>query len=212
MMDELGAPASELLRIRFVSPLSLLIDPVLIILNHLQLALRLQAAVPTLSLPAAYAHIAAAEAAASDQLTVELLLGVAFVESRFDPTTVSRVQGHTRKTGRYPSTDVPAHLDPRASLFCGSLQTFASSWAACLLMRDLRTAYAAGAAELRQWLRDRRVRGDIRHALAGHGCGNYGVVAGQCNGYPGRVLSMARQFRVALGHPRSRARGTARST
>jgi hypothetical protein len=169
-----------------------------IILKHLELALRLHAAVPSLDLSDAYAHIEAAEAAASPQLTIELLLGVAFVESRFDPTAVSRVQGRTRRTGRYPSMAVPAQLDPRASLFCGPLQTFASSWSACLGMRDLKAAYAAGAAELGQWLRDRRVRGNITRALAGHGCGNFGVVTGNCNGYPRRVLSMERQFRIGV--------------
>ena len=184
----------------------------MLVLKHLPLALRLHAAVPSLPLPAAYAHIEAAEAAASGQLTVELLLGLAFVESRFDPMAVSRVQGHTRKTGSYLATTVPAHLDPRASLYCGSLQTFASSWATCLCLRDVKVAYAAGAAELRQWLRDRRVRGNLRHALAGHGCGNYGVSAGRCNDYPERVLSMARQFRIGLGHPGMLARGPARST
>jgi hypothetical protein len=126
----------------------------------------------------------------------------------YDPTAVSRVRGRARKTGRYPSMVAPAHLDRRASLFCGSLQTLASSWAACLLMRDLKTAYAAGAAEIGQWMRDRRVRGNIRRALAGHGCGNHGVITGTCNGYPGRVLSMARQFRIDLGPQRTFARGT----
>lgn len=170
------------------------------ILKHLELAWRLHAAVPSLELPDAYAHIEAAEAAASGQITAEWLLGVAFVESRFDPTAVSRVQGHTRRTGRYPSTEVPAQLDPRASLYCGPLQTFASSWPACLRMRDLKTGYAAGAAELAEWLRDRRVRGDITRALAGHGCGNYGVTTGNCNGYPERVLWMARRFRLGVDH------------
>lgn len=182
--------------------------PLSIILKHLELALRLHAAEPSLDLRDAYAHVEAAEAAASEQVTAELLLGVAFVESRFDPTAVSRVQGRTRRTGRYPSTAVPAQLNPRASLYCGPLQTFARSWSTCLGMRDLKTAYTAGAAELGYWLRDRRVRGDVTRALSGHGCGNYGVITGKCNGYPGRVLWMERQFRLGVDH---RRRGGPRS-
>lgn len=178
------------------------------ILKHLELALRLHATVPSLSLPAAYAHVEAAEAVASEQLPIELLLAVAFVESRFDPTAVSRVQGRTRRTGRYPSTEVPAHLNPHASLFCGPLQTFASSWSTCLGMRDLKTAYTAGAVELGDWLRDRRVRGNVTRALAGHGCGNYGVITGNCNGYPGRVLDMERRFRRGVDLQRPATRST----
>src|SRR5262249_5967634 len=144
-----------------------------ILLNHLELALRLHAAAPWLDPRAAFAHVEAAEASATDEIPSELLLGIAFVESRYDPTTTSRVEGNVRKTGRYPSTSAPAQLNRRASLFCGPLQTFAPSWSSCLRMRDLRTAYAAAAAELGQWLRDRRVHGSIPRALAGHGCGNH---------------------------------------
>lgn len=162
---------------------------------HLALALRLAAAVPSLAPDVAYAHAEAASAAATAEIPAELLLGIAFVESRFDTTAVSRVEGHVRRTGRWPSRIAPARLDRRASLFCGPLQTYARSWSACLAMRDLRTAYTAAVAELSQWLRDRRVHGNTTRALAGHGCGNFGVRTGQCNGYPRRVLDMTRRFR-----------------
>lgn len=69
------------------------------VLRHLELAMRLQAAVPSLDMETAYAHIEAAEAVATDQLSVELLLGIAFIESRFDPTALSRVEGQTRRMG-----------------------------------------------------------------------------------------------------------------
>jgi hypothetical protein len=176
-------------------------------LRHIELALRLHAAAPALDIQAACAHIEAAEAAATDGVSAELLLGIAFVESRFDATATSRVEGRVRRTGPYPSTAAPAQLDRRASLYCGPMQTYAESWARCMAMRDLPTAYAAGAAELAIWLRDRRVRGDITRALAGHGCGNFGVSTGGCNGYPGRVLWMERRFRLGDDH-----RGSARRT
>jgi hypothetical protein len=168
--------------------------PLSIILQHLELVVRLHAAVPGMAPEVAYAHVQAASAAATDQIPAELLLGIAFVESRFDATAVSRVEGRKRRTGSYPRTTAPAQLDRSASLYCGPLQTFAPSWSACIGMRDLFTAYAAGVAELRQWLRDPRVRGSTTRALAGHGCGNFGVTTGQCNGYPDRVRWMERRL------------------
>ncbi|MBA3540604.1 MAG: hypothetical protein H0T79_13420 [Deltaproteobacteria bacterium] len=172
-----------------------------VFLQYLELALRLSTSVTTLPLADAAAHVAAARAASTERITPELLLAIAFVESRFDVTAVSRVEGHKRKTGRYPSTQAPASLDRRASLYCGPLQTFAGSWAQCLEYRDLPTAYAAAAAELEQWLGDRRVHGDVTRALAGHGCGNYGVTTGKCNGYPGRVLGMQQRFTLEVNRP-----------
>ncbi len=170
------------------------------IFKCIELTVRLHAAVPALDPLAAYAHAAAAQAAATDHVSAELLLGIAFVESRFDPTATSRVEGQQRRTGRYPSTAPPSGLNHRASLYCGPLQTFASSWSGCMAMRDLSKAYAAGVAELEQWLADKRVRGEISRALAGHGCGNHGVTTGNCNGYPGRVLWMERRFRLGIDH------------
>ncbi len=164
--------------------------PLIAFLKHLELAMRLHAAVPALPPAEAYAHAAAAVDAASPRVSPELLLAIAFVESRYDPTATSRVEGTTRKTGHYPSTEQPANLAPYASLYCGPLQTFAGSWRECLAMRDLPSAYAAGVAELETWLRDRRVHGDIGRALAGHGCGNHGLVTGRCNGYPTRVRAV----------------------
>jgi hypothetical protein len=178
--------------------------------------MRLQAAVPSLEPEMAYAHIEAANAAATEQISVELLLGIAYIESRFDPTALSRIEGTARRTGRYPSTTPPARLNKRGSMFCGPLQTHATSWSRCLAMRDLKTGYAAAVEELQQWLRDRRVRGSVPRALAGHGCGNVGVLARgavtrSCNGYPGRVLAMERQFRIGTPPRVSARRGVASS-
>jgi hypothetical protein len=65
-------------------------------------------------------------------------------------------------------------------------------------LRELPAAYAAGAHELEQWLRDRRVHGRVELALAGHGCGNHGVETGRCNAYPARVLGTARRIASAI--------------
>lgn len=75
-------------------------------------------------------------------------------------------------------------------------------------MRDPHVAYAAAVGELQRWLADRRVRGDVTRALAGHGCGNHGVTTGKCNRYPQRVLWQER--RIELGRaPKVHARATA---
>ncbi|HEY1557541.1 MAG TPA: hypothetical protein VGF94_22065, partial [Kofleriaceae bacterium] len=123
------------------------------------LAAKLHAAVPDLSLGTAARHAEAAEAAATPRVSAELLLAIAFVESRYDATATSRVEGATRKTGHYASRDAPANLARRASLYCGPLQAYAASWTDCVAMRELPVGYARGAAELEIWLRDRRVRG-----------------------------------------------------
>jgi hypothetical protein len=165
---------------------------IILFLRHLELAMRLHTAVPTLDLVDAYAHAEAATEAATAHVEPELLLAIAFVESRFDPTATSRVEAGKRKTGHYASTLAPPQLDRGTSLYCGPLQTFAGSWADCVALRRLPAAYGAGAGELEQWLRDKRVRGDLVLALAGHGCGNRGVTTGKCNHYPDRVLWIAR--------------------
>ena len=62
--------------------------------------------------------------------------------------------------------------------------------------------------QLAQWLRDPRVQGSTRRALAGHGCGNFGVTTGRCNGYPERVRSMEQRL---MPPPRSRLQLTRRT-
>lgn len=165
-----------------------------LILENLALALRLHAVVPTLPIEDAYVHAAIATAAATDQVAPELLLAIAYVESRYDPTWVSRVEHGKRVIGRSRSTRPPRALDRRASMFCGPLQTRARSWTECLALRDPSRAYRAGAREIASWLRDRRVRGDVRLALAGYGCGNHGVTTGKCNRYPARVRWIERKL------------------
>jgi hypothetical protein len=170
----------------------------LTIIKVLGLAMRLQAAQPELSWWNAYDHAAAAVDASTTRVPPELLLAIAFVESRFDVTATSRVEGRKRRTGHYASTTAPANLNKRMSMYCGPLQTFAGSWDECMAMRDPHVAYAAGADELETWLRDKRVRGDITRALAGHGCGNHGVTTGKCNSYPQRVLWQQRRFAAGI--------------
>jgi hypothetical protein len=164
------------------------------LLHKLALMVRVHAMAPDVALADAYDHAAAAVEAATPQVSAELLLAIAYVESHYDRTATSRVEGHRRRTGSYPSTRPPGDLATHASLYCGPLQTFAASWDECIALRDLRAAYAAGIAEMEQWLHDKRVRGRVELALAGHGCGNHGVVTGKCNGYPARVFRIAKRL------------------
>ena len=166
-------------------------------LQHLGLALRLSAAHPQLEAEQALAHARAATVAATEQVSAELLLAVAFVESRFDVTNVSRIEGQTRRYGRYPATTPPPRWRRGTSLYCGPLQTFALTWQQCLAQRELSLAYTTGAMEIGRWLKDRRVRGDITRALSGYGCGNHGVKTGKSNRYPGRVLWQAKRLEAA---------------
>lgn len=166
--------------------------------QYLELSLRLHTASPMLPMNDVFEHVAAAHAAATDRVSPELLLGIAFIESRYVPSAVSRVERGRRRTGRYDAMTPPAGWDSRTSLFCGPLQTYAESWERCLEMRQLDVAYAAAVDELERWLRDKRVRGNIRLALAGHGCGNHGVTTGRCNGYPARVLHQERRIRYGI--------------
>jgi len=173
--------------------------------------MRLQSAQPDLPFLDAYEHASAAVDASTAHVAPELLLAIAFVESRFDVTATSRVEGRKRRTGHYASTTPPSNLNARQSMYCGPLQTFASSWSECISLRDPRVAYAAGADELEHWLRDKRVRGDVTRALAGHGCGNHGVTTGKCNFYPQRVLWQQRRFALGLAPANHNASVQARS-
>ena len=165
-----------------------------LLLQHLALAMRLSATA-ALDPQVALAHVQAAVAASTDQVSAELLLAMAFIESRFETHTISRIEGKRRVHGRYTATTPPTQLNKNGSMYCGPLQTRAMTWADCLAQRtDLVLAYGAGARELTTWLRDRHVRGDVTLALAGYGCGYHGVRTGKCNRYPDRVLWQARQY------------------
>ncbi len=170
-----------------------------LLLQHLALAVRLSAATPIPIDPeVAMAHVQAASMASTDLVSAELLLAMAFIESRFESHTLSRIEGKRRVHGRYTSTKPPKRLNKRGSMYCGPLQTRARTWDDCLAQRtSLVLAYSAGARELTNWIRDRHVGGDLTRALAGYGCGYHGVRTGKCNRYPNRVLWQARQYSPA---------------
>lgn len=142
-----------------------------IIFRILTLAAQLHAYAPHVDAPHALAHAAAAELAATPKTPAELLLAVAYIESRYDPTATSTVRGRR---------------------FCGVMQTTAGSdLATCLEQRALIVGYRTGATMLRQW--QRAAGPDLQRALNGYGCGFAGFDNG-CHNYGARVLAVARRF------------------
>lgn len=127
------------------------------------------------------AHLLAASLASTPALPAEDLLAISWVESRWNTWPVSRPHG-----ARYPAC-------------CGPMQTMAQNAEQCAEQGSLLWGYELGRREMEQWLRDRRVRGNLRLALAGHGCGNAGIAAGTCsNQYERRVLAVRTRLRALL--------------
>lgn len=123
--------------------------------------------------PVALEHAVGAVLAQTPQLPAELLLAVTRIESNFVPTAVSRVRGKR---------------------FCGPIQAMTRSRARCRELADVLTGYRVGVDEIHQhWLSRTR---NVGRALAGHGCGNAGLVTG-CKRYWARVQYRRRQLRRA---------------
>jgi hypothetical protein len=137
--------------------------------------------------------------ASADDLDPLVLLAQQYIESKFDSTSTSRLIDGKRKTGPWASRSAPEGWT--GNLYCGIGQNRASTWAACLALREPSAAAKAQAGELRRWLK--RARGDLTLALAGYGCGNHGLRTGRCNRYPARVLARAARLHGALVVPMS---------
>jgi|GEM_PF-6432343 len=142
---------------------------------------------PAEALPA---NVAAARAAGTAQVPATLLLALARTESSYDPTSVSRLIDGARQTGPWRSTRRPPGA--RGNFYCGVTQAKGATWARCLALRDLDTAYRTTVVELEYWLGRcaRRARA-WECALAGYGAGNAGAARGTSS-YARRVLVRAR--------------------
>ena len=132
--------------------------------------------------------VLAATAASNNDFSVELLLGLSYVESNYESTATSRLIAGKRHTGAWVSVTAP----PGAvgNFFCGVTQAIAPTWKRCLELRDPAVAYAAAVSELGQWLQR---SGSVQGALQGHGCGNAGM-KGACKAYALRVFTYARRL------------------
>lgn len=165
-------------------------------------------------------HVEAAVAAArnhhaqllmSEQEVTELLLGMAYIESRYAPLSLSRRErvenSYRRVTGIWAGDQPPPNAAP--SWFCGPLQTGGNvSWDDCQRMRtDLPYAYETGAKELRAWFadpqcRDRKDR--LVCALHGYG-GGYAMINAGTHKYPGNVLHATQRIRQFAEYAQKRA-------
>lgn len=165
------------------------------------LIVAITALVTSLSPEQAREHVEAATAAATELVPADLLLSIAYVESRYDPRALSRKECETtapdsctRKTGVWPKATKPPKAKP--SWFCGPMQTGGYvPWDECQKMRtDVAYAYSVGVRELTKWLDDKRCarRGDdrLRCALAGYNGGNAAVADYKSSKYARWVLTI----------------------
>jgi len=149
-------------------------------------------------------HVEAATAVATTEFPVELLLSVAYIESRYNPRALSRIEctiadpeNCARKTGVWPKSTQPPNVKPKTSWYCGPMQTGGYvPWNVCQKMRtDIAYAYAVGAAHLQEWFDDKRcVRlsedDRLRCALAGYNGGNAALTNYKTSKYARWVLTI----------------------
>jgi hypothetical protein len=114
--------------------------------------------------------VRAALAEETARFPAELLIAIAWGESRFDATVI---------TGKC----------------CGTMQTMAHSRADCIRWRDPRASFAAGVAELDEWAHDKHTHGALRLILLAQACG-YSAFNGTCKKtrWPSWVLARARRL------------------
>lgn len=112
-----------------------------------------------------YIHAVAAVEAATSEIPAEVLLGVAWVESRYSSEAVSRLEGKKRVTG------IPSWKSPpkgTRSFFCGVTQVSAEdSWEKCQEFHNVATAYRVLVLELNRWLSPRICNHNLTCALTG---------------------------------------------
>lgn len=144
-------------------------------------------------------HVAAAKSAETNIVSKELLLSMAYSESRYNPRSVSRVEDGVRK-GNIPKWTTPPK-NVTGPYFCGVTQVMARmSWKRCVEFQDIFLAYRTAAHELGKWFNDpycRKADERMRCALFGYG-GGYPAIKAQTLTYPNRVLGRAKAFERAV--------------
>jgi len=138
-------------------------------------------------------HVSAAIAAETPEVPADLLLSMAYSESRYNPLTVSRVSRGKRKTG-IPKWKTPPEW-VSGPYFCGVTQVAAKhSWKRCLEFRDINLAYRTAVHEISEWQKSCRKNKEImKCTLWGYG-GGYPAIKNKTSTYPTRVLSRARRI------------------
>lgn len=135
-----------------------------------------------------YVQTSAAMLAATPEIAAEVLLSMAWIESRYYPTAVSRIENGVRITG-VPTWNYP----PRGagSFFCGVTQISAgNSWEKCLRARNVFSAYQETIKELKQWMSPKICGHDLRCALTGYS-GGFPAIKSGTNNYAAFVFKRA---------------------
>lgn len=151
---------------------------------------------PHMTQDTAMPHVLEAIAAETHEVPAELLLSIAYSESRYDPRATSYVFGGKRKA--HVPTWAWALNPPKGvsgPYFCGTTQVAAKmSWKRCLEMRDLKVSYQTSVQTLSEWIKIcRKSKNRIRCALFGYG-GGFPAIERGTSTYPTRVLNRARRI------------------
>ncbi len=116
-----------------------------------------------------YRQSAAALEASTPELPANVLLGMAWVESRYSADAVSRIENGKRVVG-IPKWKIP----PKGthSFFCGVTQASAgNSWKKCRELKDVSMSYRTAVWELNKWLSPRICNHNLICALTGYNGG-----------------------------------------
>lgn len=117
---------------------------------------------------------AAIQAESSTGIPSDLLLSMAYIESRYDPRALSRIEYGRRVTGLWGGSEPPAGAKP--SWYCGVLQVGGHvPWQTCMEYRlDVSLSYHTAAQNLKYWLstsKCKKRRDSLNCALQGYGGG-----------------------------------------
>lgn len=142
-------------------------------------------------------HVYAAIAVETKEIPAELLLSIAYSESRYDPNATSYLL-HGKRVANVPRW-ARAAKPPKGvtgPYFCGVTQVAAKlSWKRCQEVRDIDTAYRVAVGEVAAWLKAcRKHKKDrMRCALFGYG-GGFPAIERATSTYPARVMKRARRI------------------
>lgn len=146
-----------------------------------------------------YKQARAALEASTDEIPAELLLAMAWLESRYSPDAVSRIENGIRRTGIPPWRTPPRNT---RSFFCGVTQVSAGdSWSNCKRFHDVAVAYKTTVVELNRWLSPRICNHNLTCALTGYSGGFPAIKVG--NPYASAVMRRARLIKKAMLRNRS---------
>lgn len=141
-----------------------------------------------------YEQAKAALESATQEIPAELLLAIAWVESRYSTSAVSRIESGVRRTG------IPMWKTPPGgthSFFCGVTQVSAGdSWNNCKQFHNVSLSYHTTVTELNLWLSPRVCNHNLKCALTGYSGGFPAIKKG--NHYADKVMQRTKLIKKAL--------------